>query len=150
MAATTSIPRPVFPLPETDGFASRYLVTTVVLNHGGLQPLRDVVSELGGHSPISTSFVSGSGAGRVPEHVTSRRLLGSVLGNARRVPHPGSDAEAINNQAEHVSRNQTELRSFEPDRTDDDAVYAGDHEAGPLFSSNQDCRCNRKQARKIV
>lgn len=57
-------------------------------------------------------------------------------------PHPRPNAEAINHEAEHIGRNQTELRGLQPDRANDQAVNSGHHKAGPLFPPNKNGRCN--------
>ena len=58
------------------------------------------------------------------------RLRGLVL-------DPRSDVYGVDDDAEDVRRNKAELRGPQPDDAHNDAVYAGNSEAGPRFLSDK-------------
>jgi hypothetical protein len=60
---------------------------------------------------------------------------------------PGADAERVNADAEHVSRDETELAGMKADNTDNKAVNSGEDETRPALLTDQNCRQNSKTAR---
>jgi hypothetical protein len=63
---------------------------------------------------------------------------------------PRAQIETVEDDAEQVCGDETELRRPETDDANDEAVNTGQHPSFPISSANQDGWEDREHARKIV
>jgi hypothetical protein len=85
-----------------------------------------------------------SGIHRAGTDVTTSGLI------LLRAPAPGAEVLRVENDAEHIGREEAQLRGPDTDDADDHAVGSGDHPSLPDFPPHQNGGENSEDARDVV